>query len=126
DDEVLRIMCAATPAWRPGRRLAYHAISGGFILAEIVRRVTGKSIRTVLKQEILQPLGLRWTNYGVAPRDVPKVALAYFTGPPLLPPLSNLLERALGVPMHRAIALSNDPRFLTAVVPPGNAVRTPN
>ena len=46
-------------------------------------------------------------------RDVPKVALAYFTGPPLLPPLSTLLERALGVPMDRAISLSNDPRFLT-------------
>lgn len=126
DDEVVRIMCAATPAWRPGRRLAYHAITGGFILAEIVKRVTGKSIRTVLKQEILQPLGFRWTNYGVAPRDVAKVALSYFTGPPLLPPLSTLLERALGVPMERAIALSNDPRFLTAVVPAGNVVATAN
>jgi CubicO group peptidase (beta-lactamase class C family) len=126
DEEVVRIMCAATPAWRPGRRLAYHAITGGFILAEIVKRVTGKNIRTVLKQEILQPLGLRWTNYGVAPRDVSKVALAYFTGPPLLPPLSTLLARALGVPMDRAIAISNDPRFLTAVVPAGNVVSTAN
>lgn len=126
EDEIVRIMCAATPSWRPGRRLAYHAITGGFILGEIVKRVTGKHIRTVLKQEILQPLGFRWTNYGVAARDVSKVALAYFTGPPLLPPLSTLLERALGVPMDRAIALSNDPRFLTAVVPAGNVVSTAN
>src|SRR4029450_4040941 len=66
------------------------------------------------------------TTHGLAPRHAPKVALAYFTGPPLLPPLSNLLERALGVPMHRAIALSNDPRFLTAVVPAGNVVSTAN
>jgi len=102
--------------------LAYHAITGGFVLAEIVKRVTGKPIRTVLKQEILEPLGFRWTNYGVAARDVAKVALAYFTGPPLMPPLSTLLERALGVPMDRAIALTNDPRFLTAVVPAGNVI----
>lgn len=126
DEEILRIMCSATPAWRPGRRLAYHAISGGFILGEIVKRVTGKNIRAVLKQEILQPLGFRWMNYGVAARDVPKVALAYLTGPPLLPPLSTLLERALGLPMERVVALSNDPRFLTAVVPAGNVVSTAN
>lgn len=125
DNEVLRILCSARPTWRPGR-LAYHAITGGFVLAEIVKRVTGKPLRTVLKQEILQPLGFRWMNYGVAPRDVSKVALSYFTGPPLLPPLSTLLERALGVPMHRAIALSNDPRFLTAVVPAGNVIATAN
>ena len=126
EQEVVRLLCDTTPSWRPGRRLAYHAITGGFIIGEIVRRVTGQSIRTVLKQEILQPLGFRWTNYGVAARDVSKVALAYFTGPPLLPPLSTFIERALGVPMGRAIALTNDPRFLTAVVPAGNVVSTAN
>jgi CubicO group peptidase (beta-lactamase class C family) len=126
EEEIVRLLCDATPTWRPGRRLAYHAITGGFIIGEIVRRVTGKSIRTVLKREILQPLGLRWTNYGVTARDVAKVALSYFTGPPLMPPLSTLLERALGVPMDRAIALTNDPRYLTAVVPAGNVVSTAN
>ncbi len=123
---IIRLLSATKPTWRPGRRLAYHAITGGFILGEIVKRVTGKNIRTVLKQEILQPLGFRWTNYGVAARDVSKVALAYFTGPPVMPPLSSLLARALGVPMHRAIAVSNDPRYLTAVVPAGNTVTTAN
>ena len=37
-------------SWRPGRRLAYHAITGGFILGEIVKRVTGKPIRTLLQR----------------------------------------------------------------------------
>lgn len=128
DDEaqILGLLCEAKPVWRPGRRLAYHAITGGFILGEVVKRVTGKPIRTVLKHEILQPLGFRWMNYGVAPRDVPKVALAYQTGLPVLPPLSTVLERALGVPMERAVALTNDPRYLTAVVPSGNVVATAN
>jgi CubicO group peptidase (beta-lactamase class C family) len=126
DEEIVRLLCAAKPTLRPGRRLAYHAITGGFILGEVVRRVTGKKIRAVLKQEILQPLGFRWTNYGVAARDVPKVALGYFTGPPVLPPMSTLLARALGVPLRRAIALTNDPRYLTAVVPAGNVVTTAN
>jgi CubicO group peptidase (beta-lactamase class C family) len=126
DDEIIARLCDAKPSWRPGRRLAYHAITGGFILGEVVRRVTGKSIRTVLKQELLQPLGFRWTNYGVPPRDVGKVARGYFTGPPVVPPLSTILERALGVPLQRAVVLSNDPRFLTAVIPAGNVVTTAN
>jgi len=126
EGKILALLCDAKPVWRPGRRLAYHAITGGFILGEIVRRVSGKDIRTMLKREVLQPLGFRWTNYGVAPRDVSKVVVNYFTGPPLIPPLSTMLERALGVPMDRAIALSNDPRYLTAVVPAGNVVSTAN
>jgi CubicO group peptidase (beta-lactamase class C family) len=36
--------------------LSYHAVSGGYIIAEIVQRVTGRDIRTVLEQEILDPL----------------------------------------------------------------------
>jgi CubicO group peptidase (beta-lactamase class C family) len=128
DDDrlILRLLCDAKPAWRPGRRLAYHAITGGFILAEVIRRVTGTPIRTFLKEEILQPLGFRWMNYGVAARDVPKVAMSYSTGPPLLPPISTMLERAIGAPRDRAVAMSNDPRFLTAVVPSGNVVSTAN
>jgi CubicO group peptidase (beta-lactamase class C family) len=126
EDRVIKLLCDAELTWRPGRRLAYHAITGGFILGEIVKRVTGKPIRTFLREEILAPLGFRWMNYGVAPRDVSKVALSYFTGPPLLPPLSTLMERALGLPLDQVIEVGNDPRFLTAVVPAGNVVSTAN
>lgn len=121
---VLRIMCGAEPTSRPGRQLAYHAISGGFILAEVVRRVTGKDIRTFLGEEICRPLGFRWMNYGVARRDVKRVACNYFTGPPPLPPLSTILDRALGVPFRDIVTLSNDPRFLVGVIPSGNIVAT--
>lgn len=126
DEAVIALLCEATPTWRPGRRLAYHAITGGFVLGEIIRRVTGKSPRSFLRDEIQAPLGFRWLNYGVAPRDVGKVATNYFTGPPLVRPLSTLLERALGLPMEEVIAVGNDPRFLTAVVPAGNVVATAN
>lgn len=123
---MLEMLCAAKPSSRPGRLLSYHAISGGFIVAEIVRRVTGKDIRTVLRQEILKPLGFRWGNYGVSPRDVERVALSYPTGPPALPPLSTVLMRALGLPPDEVTVRSNDPRFLTGVVPSGNVVTTAN
>jgi CubicO group peptidase (beta-lactamase class C family) len=55
---------------KPGTLLAYHAVSGGFILGEIVHRVSGKTIREVLAEQMLDPLGFRWGNYGVAPEDI--------------------------------------------------------
>ncbi len=122
--EILRILCESKPLWRAGRRLAYHAISGGFLLGEIVQRVAGDNIRNVLHSEILEPLGFRWMNYGVDPADVDQVALNYFTGMPVLPPASWLFQRFLGVPFDRVAELGNDPRYLTAIVPSGNVVTT--
>jgi CubicO group peptidase (beta-lactamase class C family) len=125
-DRIIRMICESKPAIRPGRLLAYHAVSGGYILGEIVRRVTGKTVREVLAEEILDPLGFRWGNYGVAPEDVERVAPSYVTGPPLLPPLSMLVKRVLGAPLSEVVELSNDPRFLTALVPSANVVTTAN
>ncbi len=120
------LMYGATPIHRPGKRQAYHAVSGGSILGEVVREVTGKGIREVLAEEILDPLGFRWTNFGVAADDVDKVALNYPTGPLLLPPVSTVLTRALGTPPDEATRVSNDPRFLRAVLPAANTVSTAN
>jgi len=111
---------------RPGRLSAYHAVAGGFVIAEIVQRVTGRTIREVLAEEILDPLGFRWSNYGVAREDVDEVARSYVTGPPLIPPLSTIMRRALGVGAEEVVANSNDPRFLTTTIPSGNVVTTAN
>ncbi|HEY3019889.1 MAG TPA: serine hydrolase domain-containing protein, partial [Solirubrobacteraceae bacterium] len=79
-------------------------------------------IRDVLAREILDPLDFRWTNFGVAPGDVDAVGLSYLTGAPVVPPLSTLLERALGVGVREVVELSADPRFLRAIVPAANVV----
>ena len=121
--EALR---AARPFAKPGRYLAYHAVSGGFILGEVVFGATGKDIRTVLEEEILHPLCFRWNDYGVAPEDVDQVAVNYLTGPPTAPPLSQLLTRALGAGLDDLVNSSNDPRFLTSIVPAASVVTTAN
>ena len=124
--KILRLLCEAEPVLRPGKQLAYHAITGGFVLGEVVRRVTGKDIRAVLDEEIRQPLGFRWMSYGVTRRDVKRVARSYFTGPPLVPPFSTVLDRALGVGFRKLIDLSGDPRFFAGIIPSGNLVATAN
>jgi CubicO group peptidase (beta-lactamase class C family) len=125
-EAIIEVIAGAKPLVKPGTLLAYHAVSGGFILGEIVQRVTGRTIRDVLAAEFLDPLGFRWMNYGVAAEDVAAVGLNYVTGPPLLPPLSNLVSRVLGNPIDAVVELSNDPRFLTAVVPAANIVTNAN
>jgi len=123
---VLETLCNARPLVRPGKLLAYHALSGGFILGEVVQRATGRSIREVLEAEILHPLRFRWMNYGVAPEDAPLVGLNYLTGPPVLPPLSTLVKRVLVRPLPEVVEISNDPRFLSMVIPAGNVVTSAN
>ncbi|HKC28784.1 MAG TPA: serine hydrolase domain-containing protein [Jatrophihabitans sp.] len=125
-ERILEAIPRLRSVHRPGAAVAYHTVSGGFVLGEVVRRATGADIRTVLGREILDPLGFRWMNYGVEPRDVAQVGLAYPTGLPLLPPMSTLMTRALGLPFDELTALSNDPRLLTGIVPAGNVVATAN
>jgi CubicO group peptidase (beta-lactamase class C family) len=123
-DRIIALLSAQKPTWVAGRRLAYHALTGGFVLAEIIRRVTGQDVRSFLATEILRPLGFRHFNYGVAPHELSLVAQNAFTGPPVVPPLSTALRRVLSVDFHEAVRASNDPRFMTAIVPAGNIMAT--
>ncbi len=123
-DRILALLCEARPLSVPGRRLAYHALTGGYVLGEVVKRVTGKDIRVYLRENILAPLGFTSFDYGVPGDRVGDVAENAFTGLPAIPPQSWLLERALGVGMVEATTMSNDPRFQTAIIPSGNIIGT--
>ena len=123
-DRIVRILCNEKPVLPPGRRLAYHALTGGYVIGEVVKRVSGVDVRAFLRREILDPLGFETFDYGVAPARVHEVAENATTGLPAMPPQSWLLERSLGVSLDEATTLSNDPRFLTAIVPSGNVIGT--
>jgi CubicO group peptidase (beta-lactamase class C family) len=121
-ERLCDLMCGLKRSQRPGRLPAYHAVSGGFVLAEVVRRASGRDIRQVLEDEIVGPLGLRWMRYGVAAKDVDEVAVDAVTGPPPPPPFGSVLRRALGADLRQVVALAQDPRFLTGIVPAANVV----
>lgn len=46
------------PLWEPGSAHGYHALTYGFLVGEVVRRVTGKSVGELVSAEIAGPLGL--------------------------------------------------------------------
>lgn len=55
-DAHIQVLEVQKPAWEPGAGGAYNSINIGFILGEIVRRVTGKSIGSFLREELAGPL----------------------------------------------------------------------
>jgi CubicO group peptidase (beta-lactamase class C family) len=110
------------PVYPPGLVHMYHALTWGPLTRELVSAATGKNIRDVLADEILDPLGFRWTNYGVAPQDVPLVAPSHATGKPLPAPIAAAFKLAVGGTTHQIIPFTNTPAFLTSVVPSSSTV----
>jgi len=123
-DGIVQLLCNLKPESKPGRRQAYHAITGGAILGEIIQRVTGKGLREFLDETITKPLEFRYFNYGVAKEDIEKVAKNYATGLPLFFPFSTISDKALSAPFEDVVRVSNDPRFVQTIIPAGNVVAT--
>jgi CubicO group peptidase (beta-lactamase class C family) len=112
------------PLYRPGLVHMYHALTWGPLMREIVYAATGKEIRDILAAEILDPLGFRWTNFGVPKEDLPLVAPSHPTGRPLPPVVAQLFRKAIGGTVHEIIPYTNKRRFLTTIVPSSNTVST--
>jgi len=55
---VTAALAAQAPAWEPGTHAAYHALTYGYLVGEVVRRIDGRSLGTYFRQEIAEPLGL--------------------------------------------------------------------
>jgi CubicO group peptidase (beta-lactamase class C family) len=56
-DAMTTALAAQEPWWEPGTRHGYHAVTFGWLVGEIVRRVSGKSPGAYLRDEIAGPLG---------------------------------------------------------------------
>ncbi|MEV7242211.1 serine hydrolase domain-containing protein [Streptomyces sp. NPDC093248] len=62
DWELTTARLAATePWWEPGTRSGYHALTWGFLVGEVVRRVSGLRPGAFLEREVTGPLGLDFT-----------------------------------------------------------------
>ncbi|MEU2789395.1 serine hydrolase domain-containing protein [Streptomyces sp. NPDC007100] len=56
-EKTCAALAATEPWWEPGSAQGYHAVSFGFLVGEVVRRITGVSLGTFLRTEITGPLG---------------------------------------------------------------------
>lgn len=56
-DLVRRVIEKQSPAWPPGSRQAYHAVTWGLYAGELFKRIAGESLGTFLRRELFEPLG---------------------------------------------------------------------
>ncbi|GHA81520.1 esterase [Streptomyces tendae] len=72
---VCAALADAEPRWRPGTRTGYHAFTYGFLVGEVARRATGKPMRQLLREWVIEPLGLDGHLYFGVPRgDLARLA----------------------------------------------------
>ncbi|MFJ4768611.1 serine hydrolase domain-containing protein [Streptomyces uncialis] len=120
-------MCAALADaelwWEPGTKLGYHAYTFGYLIGEIVRRATGRTISEVLRDEVTGPLGIADELYfGMPEREHHRLAVLEDVPSDfdmsMLPPETPMLK-AGPVSTFPNAALGNRTDVLAADIPAG-------
>jgi len=97
-DSMTSALARQKPWWEPGTRNGYHAYTFGWLVGEVVRRVSGKSLGTFFKEEVAEPLGIDFW-IGLPEAIEPRVAPVIPTPPPAPgEPVSPLLLVAMTQP----------------------------
>ena len=123
-DLVSDVIAGMQQKWVGGRAVGYHAITGGFVLGEIIEVVTKASIQNLLREAFQQPLQLPFFSFGLPLEAREHCALNYVSGMKITFPTSHFMKRILGASVEEVVRISNDPRFLEAVIPAGNIYST--
>ena len=104
-DAIAAGFAASAPEWEPGTRHGYHALSFGWLVGELVRRVSGRSVGTFFRDEVAAPLGLEcWI--GTPEEELGRVARVYKSDTSRLP---GFLRRM----MDEAEKVARDPSTLS-------------
>ncbi|MGC2047280.1 MAG: serine hydrolase domain-containing protein [Gallionella sp.] len=99
-DRLAVVLARQKPAWEPGTRQAYHAITLGYYESELLRRIDPRhrSLGQFFQDEIATPLGLDF--YIRLPEAIPNSRLATLASP-------SLVARLLGFPFRVTLAVLN-------------------
>jgi CubicO group peptidase (beta-lactamase class C family) len=116
-------VAALAPWWEPGTRMGYHALTFGWILGEVVRRVDGRHFGQFAREEVSQPLAIgRELYFGVPDAEQPRVATADLGPTPTPAPTpDDLTERAMPTPLRHTL---NRPDVRRACIPALNGLMT--
>jgi len=105
-------LAAQAPWWEPGTASGYHAVTQGYLLGEIVRRVTGETIGSFFAREVAKPLDADF-HIGTGPEHDGRVALV-IPPPPLAAQMAamdpnSIAMRTLTNPLLDAAASWTEP-----------------
>lgn len=127
-ETMVRALEQAELWWEPGTQDGYHAYTFGYLAGEIVRRVTGRPLADVLREDLAAPLGHPDEIFFGMPEEQAR-GLAVLEDAPSEGSW-NPSEMPADLPMFRAgpmslfptAALGNDPRVIAADIPAGGKV----
>lgn len=88
------VLAAQEPWWEPGTASGYHALTHGHLIGEVLRRVTGQTLKEFVRKEISGPLDADF-QIGARPEDHHRVADIIAADEPLDIPLDQISEIAL-------------------------------
>lgn len=123
-EHMTAALAGARPAYEPGTRHGYHALTYGWLVGEIVRRVSGLPIGEFVRRELAEPLGLDGLYIGLPQSERHRVAPL---GPmgiprPRIEPFRTIekeLGRGLGKVVSALPGPANTRRVVNALVPRG-------
>jgi CubicO group peptidase (beta-lactamase class C family) len=119
-EHMCAVLAEAEPWWEPGTRFGYHAKTFGFLLGEIVRRATGRTLSWWLREAVTIPLGIAdEVHFGVPEQLLDRVARQQPPiGPPPPPPEpGSPLDRALPPGIRPDADYANRRDVLTSDIP---------
>ncbi|MEU9508779.1 serine hydrolase domain-containing protein [Micromonospora sp. NPDC048170] len=117
-DPVVSALAAQAPAWVPGSAHGYHGLTFGWLVGEVVRRVSGRSLGNFFAQEIAAPLGLDFW-IGLPEAELPRVSR--IVEPPAAAQQADVDLDAVPEELRELTAAYTDPTSLTmrALLPTG-------
>lgn len=69
---AVSVACAAKTEWEPGSKTLYHGLSGLFVAAEAVRRVSGnRTWEAICRERLFDPIGAKTLTFAIPPDDAP-------------------------------------------------------
>jgi CubicO group peptidase (beta-lactamase class C family) len=71
-DAHIKALEVQAPAWEPGTNGAYNSVNIGYLLGELIRRTTGKTVGTFWREEVAGPLGVDY-HIGMKPDEIARV-----------------------------------------------------
>jgi CubicO group peptidase (beta-lactamase class C family) len=57
-EKATSLLAAQAPFWEPGTAPGYHGLTQGYLVGEVIRRITGETVGAVFREEIAEPLGV--------------------------------------------------------------------
>ncbi len=94
-DYMVRAIECAEPVHPPGARTGYHGLTYGYLVGEILQRVTGTSFRDLVQRELEKPLGLDGLYVGAPPEQLSRAAELIWPSRPVPPALRSRPARHL-------------------------------